>query len=247
MKIRKLDKLLEQCLQEVESELSINNLQTLCEKALDEKNLYDAGSYIIEELLEEFSPKEYLNNYKLEEIINCLLTEYGFHLYNTGDEIAGVINVKNRPKINNQEVLEYLQNNSSLLQNTIQNFIVTLRKKFKNFIVYGKSGGYWGFNNLIDSIQVTPEGKQQLINNLMTKINLDFDNSELDLIDYIREVAFNYQTELYECLLEDQNYLCISDSFLKDLQELNSLIEAEENQMNTQQYWKLNNHDNDYR
>ncbi len=254
MKLRKLDQILEQCLQE--TDLKENNmfnadkLQKLCEDALEETSLETMVKNTINDLITDYNPikEDFWTQDTLEQIEEPLAENLGYKVYGEDGDNALVIDVKGRPDITNEEVLNLLNEDENALQLAIQDFAQVLDEQIPNFTIRGRMGGYWGIADLDHNIVITERGKQLMVDKLMELAkNNEADTYEGTLADaeaedriegFLYDLCDNYKDDIYDTLLHDNEAFAIDPKFLALMKDLEESIDSQEKAWNDLQSWE---------
>jgi len=169
-------------------------------------------------------------------------------------EDALVINVKNRPNIK-IDLLDGLvekfgkDNFNEIYNNIIENFIFVLDGRYKDFVVLGRSGGYWGLDDLTSRLNISEHGYEVLKNKVIELAKnpendfvknfdtcvADDDKVNLDGIAY--DMCYENTKELADLLIDEPECLEIDPNFLEQMKNLCNDIDEKEKEMNTEEFW----------
>lgn len=231
MKMRKLDQILEQCLEDMsinESKFNFDKFNKLCEDVYDlddpdkEEALEVLGRYE-----EDILDKKDLTTEKEEAAENA-----GYKLYDN----SLVIDVKGRPYIDNEQVSNYLNSpeGEDHYQLAIQDFINALSNEIPDFVTEGRMNGYWG----IADFDLEIANYDELAEALLNKAKQDPDYEQIkelgNLNGHLEDILYSNLEEFAE-LAE----LKIANEDLTTMKELSDLIDKQEAEMNKPEFWNI--------
>lgn len=239
MKMRKLDQILEQCLEDMElneTKFDFKTLNKLCEDAEEhEDNEYEYPSedeeeaeLVIQQYEEDILDRKDLMSEKEEAAKNS-----GYQMYDN----SLVINVKGRPDITNEQVIEYLNTpeGEDAYQLAIQDFINILDKyEIDNFVTEGRMSGYWGISEF--GLEISNE--EYLVQKLLEKAKQDPDYENIrelgNLNGFLQDILYNNIDEFAE-----EAELSVRSEDLNTMKRLSELIDKQEEEMNKPEFWNL--------
>ena len=147
----------------------------------------------------------------------------GYVYYNTryGNEQAICINVKGRPKINVDIPDDMYEIAQDYIDTYISDLADSLHEEDKDFVIYGRSGGYWGYENFEEYIVISDKG-YKVLKDKVIELMKDEDKADWSIYD----IVVNHLEELGDLL--DASHLTLSKDFLKKLEDLSSVIDTNE-------------------
>ena len=140
-------------------------------------------------------------------------------------EDALCINVKGRPDIWVDIPDDMLETAGDYIDTYISDLADSLHKEDDDFVIYGRSGGYWGYKNFENYITINDKGLKVLKDKVieLMKDEDNTDSNSYEIVDY-------YKEDLADEL--DGRHLSISKDFLKKLEDLSSVIDTNEKIIN---------------
>lgn len=167
---------------------------------------------------------------------------------------ALTIDVKGRPNIQEPLLSEL---NDKLGNDTVGQIIFDEIQTFADYelpndiVILGRSGGYWGYDNVTSAATITEHGYEVLKNavigylndeNLQYKERLaDADEDELEGIIY--DCIYSNTNDLSTELRENEETVEIESGMLEKMKELSDRIDEKEAEMNTEEFWSKYNED----
>lgn len=251
MRIRKLDQILEQCIEETtqigDNMLNLNKLSKICNEALEEDTLQKMAQDTIEEILENNPVYDFFSKATLEQIEEPVAEKEDYTVYGETGENYLVLDVKGRPDIKNPEVQEILEKHEDALLLAIEDFANLLLEEIPNFVTAGRMGGYWGLKDFDHNLVVSTRGKQIMVYQLV-KLAKDNDADsyegtleeaeEEDRVEaFLYDLADNYLEDLMNNLLDDDEAFEIKAEYLATMKKLEQAIDSQEKTWNEPEAW----------
>ena len=172
---------------------------------------------------------------------------------------ALVIKVKNMPYIK-EPLLSKITDKfgedtvGQIIVDEIQVFAADMQSTFgENFVILGRSGGYWGIDGVNRELQITKEGYDKLADKLIEEANnpeRDYkevleqaikDEDENEIINVFYTLLQYDLSDFADDLANIENGIEIKPSFLEKLRDLKTRIEEKEEEMNTEEFWSKYN------
>ena len=185
---------------------------------------------IIDEL-KDFEPDIMDNIYHKESVFQDV-AEYtaksnGYVYYSTryGREQAICINVKGRPNINVDIPDDMYEIAQDYIDTYISDLADSLHEEDNDFVIYGRSGGYWGYENFEEHIVISDKG-YKVLKDKVIELMKDEDKADWSLYN----IVVNHTEELGDLL--DASHLTLSKDFLEKLEDLSSIIDTNEKIIN---------------
>lgn len=221
MELRKLHEVLrlalEEAIPETLDEIILKELKEWEDTLLDELSKND--------LMDALVPVAEVNDYKIY------------------DE-ALVIDVKNRPRIDiDLDAMGFTPEETQL---HIEAFTNSMEETFKDFVVKGRSGGYWGLDNCGEHVEITEHGLElmklevlELLNNPELRFKDDLDGEEdTNAIDgIVYDCIYSNINSIAHVLINNEETLEFKPEFLNEMKRLSDYIDEKEKEMNTEKYW----------
>lgn len=194
-----------------------------------------------------------LNDYVPEDIetLKSFAESYGWKLYDG----CLVLNVKDRPYIDEDKAgLDFSKDeDNEKVNDVIEMFSRAMESEFgDDFVILGRSGGYWGFDNY--KLEVTKDGVEKLKNAFPEYVRefyntLDDEDKENFNINDEGDVEHtascilsgtigDFDEFVSKNLADDNDAVDIESDIKKNMEELSRLIDEQEEMMNTKEYWK---------
>ena len=200
--------------------------ETLSKMFEDEQEIIN----VVQEYVSEIP--EVLDSFELSEIQSALCENLDCIIYGENGTNNLVIDVKGRPYIEVEAISDYLAtpDGEQAYQFAINSFAQELTNKWDDFVILGRSGGYWGFEDV--SITLSQEGLQALARLTKAKADAEYEGSVVDAI------SENYQ-DFFTELAEDADNFTFTQELLNKINQLKDLIDEKEKQMNTKEFWGI--------
>ena len=207
------------------------NKSKLCESkskkvSLKKLKRVNESDEIIDEL-KDFEPDIMENIYHKKQAFKDA-AEYtaksnGYVYYSTmyGHEQAICINVKGRPKINVDIPDDMYEIAQDYIDTFISDLADSLHEEDNDFVIYGRSGGYWGYENFEEYIVISDKG-YKVLKDKVIELMKDEDKADWTIYD----IVVNHLEELGDLL--DASHLTLSKDFLEKLEDLSSIIDTNE-------------------
>ena len=211
------------------------NKSKLCESkskkvSLKKLKMVNESDEIIDEL-KDFEPDIMDNIYHKESVFQDV-AEYtaksnGYVYYSTryGHEQAICINVKGRPNINVDIPDDMYEIAQDYIDTYISDLADSLHEEDNDFVIYGRSGGYWGYENFEEHIVISDKG-YKVLKDKVIELMKDEDKADWSLYN----IVVNHTEELGDLL--DASHLTLSKDFLEKLEDLSSIIDTNEKIIN---------------
>ena len=211
------------------------NKSKLCESkskkvSLKKLKRVNESDEIIDEL-KDFEPDIMDNIYHKESVFQDV-AEYtaksnGYVYYSTryGHEQAICINVKGRPNINVDIPDDMYEIAQDYIDTYISDLADSLHEEDKDFVICGRSGGYWGYENFEEHIVISDKG-YKVLKDKVIELMKDEDKADWSLYN----IVVNHLEELGDLL--DASHLTLSKDFLEKLEDLSSIIDTNEKIIN---------------
>ena len=211
------------------------NKSKLCESkskkvSLKKLKRVNESDEIIDEL-KDFEPDIMENIYHKKQVFKDA-AEYtaksnGYVYYNTmyGNEKAICINVKGRPNINVDIPDDMYEIAQDYIDTYISDLADSLHEEDKDFVICGRSGGYWGYTNFEEHIVISDKG-YKVLKDKVIELMKDEDKADWTIYD----IVVNHLEELGDLL--DASHLTLSKDFLEKLEDLSSIIDTNEKIIN---------------
>ena len=151
----------------------------------------------------------------------------GYVYYSTmyGHEQAICINVKGRPNINVDIPDDMYEIAQDYIDTYISDLADSLHEEDNDFVIYGRSGGYWGYENFEEHIVISDKG-YKVLKDKFIELMKDEDKADWTIYD----IVVNHLEELGDLL--DASHLTLSKDFLEKLEDLSSIIDTNEKIIN---------------
>ena len=140
-------------------------------------------------------------------------------------EDALCINIKGRPNIWVDIPDDMYEIAQDYIDTYISDLADSLHEEDKDFVIYGRSGGYWGYENFEEHIVISDKG-YKVLKDKVIELMKDEDKADWSLYD----IVVNHLEELGDLL--DASHLTLSKDFLKKLEDLSSIIDTNEKIIN---------------
>ena len=211
------------------------NKSKLCESkskkvSLKKLKRVNESDEIIDEL-KDFEPDIMENIYHKKQVFKDA-AEYtaksnGYVYYSTmyGHEQAICINVKGRPNINVDIPDDMYEIAQDYIDTYISDLADSLHEEDNDFVIYGRSGGYWGYENFEEYIVISDKG-YKVLKDKVIELMKDEDKADWTIYD----IVVNHLEELGDLL--DASHLTLSKDFLEKLEGLSLVIDDEEAYIN---------------
>ena len=211
------------------------NKSKLCESkskkvSLKKLKMVNESDEIIDEL-KDFEPDimEYIYHKEsaFKDAAEYTAKSNGYVYYNTryGNEQAICINVKGRPNINVDIPDDMYEIAQDYIDTYISDLADSLYAEDNDFVICGRSGGYWGYTNFEEHIVISDKG-YKVLKDKVIELMKDEDKADWTIYD----IVVNHLEELGDLL--DASHLTLSKDFLKKLEGLSLVIDDEEAYIN---------------
>lgn len=161
----------------------------------------------------------------------------GYKLYD--DSL--VIDVKYRPNITLD--LEELGITPDDVQLIIDDFFNFLQEDYDDIVAVGRSGGYWGFANATEQIDITEKGYNKLVVKIKEIIEDEFKEeldeaagNEVEIAGVVDSALRSFTYDIAEVLLDD-TALTFNVDLMNKMQSLKDRIDKQEEEMNKKSFW----------
>jgi len=183
---------------------------------------------LVDEWLEDNSLEDFVDIGTIEESVNELAKSYGYQIYDKNL----VKDVKGRPDLSPEVMEKISEKGEDVLMDVIEVFANQCSDIYNNFVICGKSGGYWGLSNVFDNIELTEAFKPHLIE--LIKENSEeqnYESWEWTLYNYLDDFQFNM------IIQDNPDTIKFKDEYIKEMNNLQKDIDNEEKAMNSLEYW----------
>ena len=222
--------------------MKLRELEKVLALALDESMDTFYAIDFVNDVIKEWEPEllDYINSM---DYIEPLVEANGYKIYDS----AMVLDVKGRPNIKFDVPRDKEQAFATALNDEIQIFANSLEEVDEDFVVLGRSGGYWGLNNLSDNIKMSEKGLDTISHKVFeigqTEDYKDaWDNAiesedRFELEDVAYNIIQNNLSELSE-LLKEEDCLEIKPEFLERMKKISDAIDKKEEEWQSKEFWK---------
>lgn len=206
--------------------------ETIAE-ALNEETIEDAKA-----IVNDYQIDDIIDYTDLENVAEDLAVSNGYLIYGesgTGDCL--VKKVKNMPHIDEQASgLDFSnEEDNEKVQTAIELFARRLEQDYgDDFVIMGRSAGYWGLNDVYSHIEISERGYEKLAELLLNRFN------KLDREAYptLSDVMLVDDRDFGIELVNDSDNFQFTKAYKEKMESLVKDIENEEKAMNTKEYWE---------
>ena len=214
--------------------MKIKELNEMIAEALDE----DYALEDAKEIVADYNIDDLVDFSDLSSVVEDLADAMGCRIY--GENGIGdclVKKVMNMPHIDEQASgLDFSNEvHCEAVDAAVELFAKSLQQDYgDDFVILGRSGGYWGLSDVYGHVEVSEEGYEKLANLLLERFN------ELDRESYptLSDVMVVDDRDFGIELAEDSDNFQFSKDYKERMESLIKAIEDEEKAMNTKEYWK---------
>lgn len=169
---------------------------------------------------------------------------------------ALTIDVKGRPNIQEPLLSEL---NDKFGNDTVGQIIFDEIQTFIDYelpndiVILGRSGGYWGYDNVTSAATITEHGYELMkneVNELLHNNDLvfperliDAGDDRLELEGVVYDCIYSNVNSIAHVLLNNEDTVEIEPGMLEKMKELSDRIDEKEAEMNTEEFWSKYNED----
>lgn len=230
--------------------MDIKKLNETIEKALKEDFSFDE---VCKNEFQLYCDKHYidLNDYIPDDVeyLKSVAESYDYKIYDN----SIVLDVKGRPYIDGEKAgLDfYKDEDCKRVQYAVEFFAQDMERIFgDDFVILGRSGGYWGFDN--PKLEITAEGIENLKDAFPEFVKKSYDeldeedkesfdiNNEDDVADIAGRILSGTFGDFDEFVYAKLTYedIDLAADIKENMETLSNLIDEEEKAMNTKKYWE---------
>lgn len=199
----------------------------------EEYTIEDAKKVVV-----DYSIDDIIESYDLIDVAEDLARGIDCQIYGerglTGNCL--VKKVKQMPYIDEEKAgLDFgKEEDREKVDEAIRFFVEQIEQKYgDDFVIVGRSGGYWGLSNAEGHIEISEQGYDNLAKMLLDRYN------KVDRESYptLSDVMFVDDRDFGIKLAEDSDNFEFEKDYIEKMQSLIKDIEDEEKQMNSKEYW----------